>query len=295
MWTRMIDGDRRSLAAIGLVAALAVGAASPAAGQAAAISYPPSRSLSDVAAWLRRDTPISPAQVVDISPSAVAAVTAVTPTDAPRGFLATIDYEAMNPEIESHDGIASWSIPVQVDCDRRAVRLGIMTGFRNRDLRTDPKVLRPADTAFVTPTPAAPLGSAIRALCDRDFRRPLVGGRFKAALKAPDKPPRPPVAPADPLMGAATPKPAPKPAAGQSRVSVQIGASPSLPDARTLLARLRKKSPALLAGLTTDVATVEVDGKAVNRVLISGFGTPAEAAQLCEKLKAEGQACFVRR
>nr|MEA2799644.1 hypothetical protein [Phenylobacterium sp.] len=293
MSARMIDSDRRPLAVLGLVAALAISAAVPAAGQAAAVSYPPSRSLSDVAAWLRRDTPISPAQVVDISPSAVAAVTAVTATTDPRGFLATIDYEAMNPEIESHDGIASWSIPVQVDCDRRAVRLGVMTGFRSRDLQTNPKVLRQADTAFVTPTPAAPLGSVIRALCDRNFRRPLVGGRGKIALQAPDKPARR-LTPADAPMTAA-PKPTPKPAASGSPVSVQIGASPSLSDARNLLARLRKKSPVLLTGLTTDITSVEVDGKTVNRALISGFGTPAEAAQLCEKLKAEGQACFVRR
>ncbi|HEV7386328.1 MAG TPA: SPOR domain-containing protein, partial [Phenylobacterium sp.] len=197
---------------------------------------------------------------------------------------------------ESHDGIASWSIPVQVDCSRRAVRLGTMTGFRSRDLQTDPRVLRQADTAFVTPTPAAPLGSVIRALCDRDFRRPLIGGRGKTALKAPDKPSKPLVASADPPTAAvASPKPTPKPAAGGSPVSVQIGASSSLSDARNLLARLKTKSPALLAGLTTDVATVEVDGKTVNRALISGFGTPAEAAQLCGKLKAEGQACFVRR
>jgi hypothetical protein len=295
MSARMNDSDRRSLAVLGLAAALAMGAVAPAAAQTAAISYPPSRSLSDVAVWLKRDTPLSPAQVVDISPSAVAAVTAVTPTGDPRSFLATIDYEALNPEIESRDGIASWSIPVQVDCTRRAVRLGIMTGFRSRDLQTDPKVLRQADTAFVTPTPAAPLGSVIRALCDRDFRRPLLGGRGKTALKAADKLPKPPVAPADPPILAAAVKPAPKPTAGGSPVSVQIGASPSLPDARNLLARLKKKSPALLAGLTTDVATVEVDGKTVNRALISGFGAPAEAAQLCEKLKAEGQACFVRR
>ncbi|WP_372785647.1 SPOR domain-containing protein [Phenylobacterium sp.] len=295
----MIDSDRRLSAALGLAAALALSATvAPAAAEGSAINYPPSRSLADVAAWLQRDTPISPAQVVDISPSAVAAVVAVTPTGEPRGFLATIDYEAMNPEIESHDGIASWSIPVQVDCDRRAVRLGMMTGFRSRDLQSDPKVLRPADANFVTPTPSAPLGSVIRALCDRDFRRPLMGGRFRTASKAPDKAAKSPVAPADAPAPAAAPKPAKpvvKTAGTGSAVSVQVGASSSLPDAQDLLARLRKKSPALLAGLTTDVATVEVEGKTVNRALISGFATAVEAAQLCEKLKAGGQACFVRR
>lgn len=285
----MTNSDVLRIAALGLSAALALGAA-PAAAQAPALTYPRSRALPDVAAWLQSDTPVSPAQVVDIGPSAVTAVVAVTPTGEPRGFLATIDSEAMNPEIESHDGIASWSIPVEVDCDRRAVRLGIMTGFRSRDLRSEPRVLRPADTAFVNPTPSAPLGAVIRALCDRDFRRPLVGGRLKLPAAAADaaKAARTPIA-------APEPAPARKAAAAGGSLSVQIAASPSLPDAKSLLARFKKESPDLLSGLTTDVATVEVEGKTVHRALISGFATGAEAARFCEKLKARGQACFVRR
>ncbi|MDB5426860.1 MAG: hypothetical protein JWP23_1829 [Phenylobacterium sp.] len=288
----MTNSDLFRVAALGLSAALALAAAAPGAAQTTALSYPRSRALPDVAAWLQSDTPISPAQVVDISPSAVTAVVAVTPTGEPRGFLASINSEAMNPEIESHDGIASWSIPVEVDCNRRAVRLGTMTGFRSRDLRSDAKVLRPADTAFVNPTPNAPLGAVIRALCDRDFRRPLVGGRLKLATKTPDpvKPAKAPTA-----APAPAPEPAPKAVTAGGSVSVQIAASPSLPDAKGLLARFKKQSPDLLSGLTADVTTAQVAGKTVHRALISGFATGADAVQFCEKLKARGQACFVRR
>ena len=50
-----------------------------------------------------------------------------------------------------------------------------------------------------------------------------------------------------------------------------------------------------MGGLTGNVATVAVDGKTVNRALISGFGTNAQAGEFCKKLSAEGQACFIRR
>ena len=169
---------------LGFLAAAALAVAGPAASQAPlpapAVSYPPSRSLGDVFAWLRKETPITPAQVVDVSPSAVTAVISSSPTGQPRGFLATIASEAVNPEIVSHDGIASWSIPAEVDCDKRQVRLGAMTGFRSRDLRSESRVLRPADTAFVVPTPTAPLGAVVRALCDRDFKRPVASPAGKA-------------------------------------------------------------------------------------------------------------------
>lgn len=275
-----------------LAAVLALGAA-PAAAQPAEISYPPSRAAGDIAAWLRRDTPISPSQVVDIGPSAVTAVVSAAATADPRGFRVIVNSEALNPEIESRDGIASWSLPAQVDCDRRAVRLGVMTGFSSRDLRTDAKVLRPADSAFVTPTPSAPLGAVIRALCDRDFHRPLVAGRLKAAAKAPQaaKPAKTVVAPIEPQPAAA---PKARTVAAAS-LSVQVGASSSQADAKRLLARLKKAAGGLVSGLSTDVVAAQVGGKTVYRALISGFAAPADAARLCERLKASGHGCFVRR
>jgi cell division septation protein DedD len=194
---------------------------------------------------------------------------------------------------------------VEVDCERRAVRLGIMTGYRNRDLRTDPKVLRPADSAFVNPTPSAPLGAVVRALCDRDFRRPLAGGARMA--KAPvQKPVGPPLTVITPSASAATalktaapkpatPKPSPKTGSVSPSIQVQVGASTSLADAKGLLARFRRKFSADLAGLSGDVATAAVDGKTVYRVLVTGFRSASAAKALCGRLQAAGQACFVRR
>jgi hypothetical protein len=299
--------------------AVLAAAAAPALGQITPVSYPPSRALGDVTAWLQRETPIAPGQVVDVSPSAVTAVTAAQPTGQPRGFLASVSSEALDPQIISHEAIASWSIPVEVDCDKRSVRLGLMTGFASRDLRSDPKTVRDADADWVVPTVSAPLGAVIRALCDRDFHRPLTGKLKTANGKTPDAMPTSPAAPIRtaqaapppepkasraapalrPALPPATPAPAPasggKPPAGGGSIAVQIGASPSLPDIEGLLAKFKAKFAGEMGGLTGKVATVQVDGKSVNRALISGFGTNAEASAFCKKLAGEGQACFIRR
>lgn len=303
-----------SAAALALSLGAVLTASAPAAAQTAPVSYPPSRALNDITAWLQRETPIAVGQVVDVSPSAVTAITSAKPTGEPRGFLAAISSEALDPQILSHEGIASWSIPVEIDCDKRSVRLGVMTGFTGRDLRNDPKTVREADANWVTPTATAPLGSVIRALCDRDFHRPLMG-KLKTAGKPPElvakadppepKAPRatPALRPALPPSGpktaeASTPKAAPpasKPPSGGGSIAVQIGASPSKPDIEGLLARFKTKFAADMGGLNGNVATVQSDGKTVNRALISGFASNAEAGAFCKKLAAEGQACFIRR
>jgi hypothetical protein len=312
-----------SLGALSLGATLF--AAAPAAAQAIPVSYPPSRALPDVGAWLQRETPIAPGQVVDVSPSAVTAITAAQPTGQPRGFLASISSEALDPQILSHEAIASWSIPVEVDCDKRSVRLGVMTGFATRDLRSDPKTVRNADSNWVAPNATAPLGAVIRALCDRDFHRPLTGkikvaaggktpevakasapaapasalepkaARATPALRPALPEPRPTVAEAAPPKPASAKPPMAKAASGGGAIAVQIGASPSQADIQALLAKAKAKFAADMGGLTGAVATVQIDGKTVNRALISGFGTNAEANAFCKKLAAEGQACFIRR
>ena len=286
-------------AVLGLVAIVAAWTSAPANAQVA-IAYPPSRSLSDVAAWLQRDTPLAPSQVVDVSPQAVTAVTSASPMGERRGFLANISSEAVDPEMLTHDGIASWSIPVEIDCEKRSVRLGIMTGYRSRDLRTDPRIVREADADWVTPTSSAPLGSVIRALCDRDFHRPLVG-RVKTTAPTPEsaKPARPATAakvdaPPPTLRPALRPTFAPAPAGGGA-FAVQVAASPSLPDIQGLLAKVKKKFSGDLGGLSARVATVQVEGKTMNRALVSGFATAAEANAFCKTLSAAGQACFLRR
>jgi hypothetical protein len=307
------EWDRRGA---GLALALAVAAASVAAqAQSAGVSYPRSRALPDVAAWLASDTPLQPSQVVDVGPSAITAVTSSTPTGSPRGFLAHISAEAIDPSIGRQEEIVSWTIPVEVDCEKRLVRLGDMTGYPSRDLKSSPRVVRAADTAWVTPSANAPLGAVMRALCDREFKRPF-GGVTRAAAKPADLPPKsakpaktpaagppppvlteiPPTAP-QPLTTAAAKaaKELPQPAHGASPFAVQVGASPSQDDAKGLLAKVQKKFAEALKGFKTDVQTAQVDGKTVYRAVVTGFAGQGDALNLCDQLKAGGQACFVRR
>ena len=82
---------------------------------------------------------------------------------------------------------------------------------------------------------------------------------------------------------------------GTSPYAVQVGASPSEEDAKALLARVEKKFGADVSGLKTDVVAATVDGKQVYRALISGFAGASDANALCSRLKAGGQACFVRK
>jgi hypothetical protein len=285
--------------------------------------------MADVAAWVVSETPLQLAQVVDVGPSAVTAVTSAAPTGDPRGFLANIASEAIDPAIGKQEDILSWKIPVEIDCDRRAVKLGDMTGFPSRDLKSAPRVVRPADTAWVAPSANAPLGAVLKAMCDRDFKRPFGGGTKVAAAKAkPEPPPGPPpqvvalkpptkpqplsTAAADNAAAPPAEKPALRPALkekpsapapavaaaiahGSSPYAVQVGASPSQDDAKSLLGRVEKKFASDLAGLKTDVTAATVDGKSVYRALISGFAGAGDANRLCEALKAGGQACFVRK
>lgn len=278
-------------ATAGLAIALAAAGATPSFAQStASATYPASRSLADIGSWLRTETPLVASQVVDIGPSAVTAITASSPLGQPRGFTAQISAETLDPMIGAQDLVLSWSIPVDVDCDKSQVRLGAMTGYPARDLHTAPRIVRDPDPNWVTPSPAAPLGAVLRALCDRDFKRPLLGGAVRQTAAA--KPPKAPTKAPEPASAPASVAKAAPAAAG---LAVQVGASPSQPDAKRLMGKVQKTFAGDLGGLSSDVVTAEVDGKTVYRAVITGFHASPEATALCEKLKAGGQACFVRR
>ena len=312
---------------LALAAAGCAGAA--AAADAPQASYPKSRALADVAAWIGADTPLQLSQVVDVGPAAITAVTSAAPTGEPRGFLANIAAEAVDPAIAQQEAILSWTMPVEIDCEKRVVRLGDMTGYPTRDLRSGGRLVRSADSAWVAPAPAAPLGVVVHALCDRDYKRPFANTAKVASGKPPrpEPPPGPPPAvvnlkpptvprplteaaakgatspPASPTseVGPAAGEPAPKPlkpraiAHGTSPYIVQAGASPSADEANAILVRLQKKFATPMAGLKTEAVSAVVDGKTVYRAQISGFAGAADANALCEQLKSSGHACFVRR
>jgi len=241
--------SRRLALLAALAPVLAFAAGGPAAAQTGA-SYPKSRALNDVAAWITSDTPLQLSQVVDVGPSAVTAVTSSQPTGDPRGFIVSIASEAVDPSIGKQEDILSWKIPVEIDCEHRAVRLGDMTGYPSRDLKSAPRVVRQADSAWVQPSLNAPLGAVLKAMCDRDFKRPFASGTKIASAKAPEpkarkEPPEgpppqvvalhPPTKP-QPLTSAvadnATPAPAEKPARGKAaKPPPPVETAPAKPEA----------------------------------------------------------------
>jgi len=195
-----------------LLAAAILAGAGPAAAQGVGATYPKSRALSDVASWVTTDTPLQLSQVVDVGPSAVTAVTSATPTGEPRGFIANIASEAIDPSIGKQEDILSWRIPVEIDCEHRTVRLGDMTGFPSRDLKSVPRVVRQADSQWVQPSASAPLGAVLKAMCDRDFKRPFASGTRVATAKAPEpKAKREPPAGPPPEVVALNPPTKPQP------------------------------------------------------------------------------------
>lgn len=126
-----------------------------------------------------------------------------------------------------------------------------------------------------------------------------------AATPAPTQPAAKPVVPppaAQPAAKpvAAAPKPpapkpaAPVPAASGGSASVQIGAFSSNALADQGWSDAARIAPGLAAGKGKTVERVERDGKTLFRTLVTGFGSRADAAAFCEKLKGAGKNCFVK-
>ena len=259
--------------------------------------------------------------MVDAGPSAVTAVTSAAPTGEPRGFLANIAAEALDPSIGKQEDILSWTIPVEIDCDKRQVRIGDMTGYGSRDLKSAPRVVRAADNTWVTPSSTAPLGAVLRSMCDRDYKRPFGGGARWPPSRPRPRPPtgaaagswstcsRPSRRPRSPTpwpptgrkaaagAGFARPPAAAPIAHGTSPFAVQVGASPSQDDARALLdARAEEVRGGALCGLQgrrrQPPRWTARPSTARRSPALRARGA---ANALCDQLKAGGQACFVRR
>lgn len=125
--------------------------------------------------------------------------------------------------------------------------------------------------------------------------------------------------PESPVAGKAAPKATPAPTKGASRVTatvpstsaatkaaapvqaapgasagsavIQLGSFPSEAGAKTAWARLSKRFD-YLAPLGNSVAKAEVDGKTVYRLRVN-TGSNGQARELCGKLKAAGEGCFL--
>lgn len=268
-------------------------------------AFPSSLEREPLLAWLQRETDIQPDRVVAVTPQALTAVVSTfTGGGAGGAPRVVIRAEALNGETYARTGALSWHVSLTADCAARRVRLGETTGYPQRNLLGERKVLRPAEADWRPTEPGTALDNAWRAVCDSSFHGPFQTAGTKiaqseagaapppAALSTPAPAPAPaPVREAKPTPKPSAPpkamlQPAPAVVAGGA-YSVQVGAFPDAAAARSVLDRLA-------AGRPHSVETAVVNGRTWNRAVISGFGSAADAARFCDGVQAKGGACLVR-
>ena len=75
---------------------------------------------------------------------------------------------------------------------------------------------------------------------------------------------------------------------------VQIGAFSTEALAEQSMNAVAAKIPGRTAGKTLKVEKAEIGGKTLNRALVGGFASKADADSFCTALKAQGGDCSVR-
>ena len=273
-------------------------------------AFPIAMDRQDLVGWLRRETDITPAQVVAVSPSAVTAVLGAIETASPRGVRMALRAEAIDAQVSDREGALSWHMVVEADCEGHRLRQGETTGYAGRNLLGDGRKIRPASDTWSQPPAGSQLENVWRAACEPDFQRPLSTPRKVAAARsvtpAPLRlrplliqdihpPPTAPVAKVErPLPPVRTMAIGNDPETPRSTAAVQLGALATSAAAEAMLASLRTGYVGAMQGLSTRVAPASVGGRTVYRALVTGFTRAVDARQFCAGLKTGGVACFVR-
>jgi cell division septation protein DedD len=106
--------------------------------------------------------------------------------------------------------------------------------------------------------------------------------------------PEPVMAP-EPQTTGTLPPPAQNVAPPPGKFSVQIAAPRSVDEARALIDAMRAKYPDDLAQQWAAILPVTLPKGTFYRVVIGPLASERQAAQLCSRLKAQGNECFIRR
>ena len=278
------------LAVVGAVG-FAVGLSGGAARAQSPPSFPRSMERDALLAWLQRETDITPERVVAVTPQAITAIVSTFPAGGGQGPRVVIRAEALNGETYARTGALSWHVSLNADCQGHRVRLGDTTGYPERNLLGERRVLRAAEADWRMPEPGTALENAWRAACDGKFLGPFQAAGLKVAQVDPAAPPPPaaaaPAPPAKaPVAAKAPPAKAPMVASGGA-LSVQIGSFPDQASAKAALARLGDGQP-------HGTEQAQVAGRTWYRAVVSGFASPEAAARYCEARKAKGGVCLVR-
>ena len=258
-------------------------------------SFPRSLEREALLAWLQRETDITPERVVAVTSQAVTAVVSTFPAGGGQGPRVVIRAEALNGETHARTGALSWHVSLSADCQNRRVRLGDTTGYPERNLLGERRVLREAETEWRAPEPGTALDNAWRAACDPRFAGPFQSASLKVAQADAAAPPPPAAVAEAPSVAAPPPRtgPAPKPApiarraASGGPISVQVGAFADQGSANAALARLA-------AGQPHGTERAVVGGRTWYRAVVGGFASAEEASRFCAARLAQGGACLVR-
>jgi cell division septation protein DedD len=81
----------------------------------------------------------------------------------------------------------------------------------------------------------------------------------------------------------------------QGKFGVQIAAPRSVEEARALIDTMRAKYPGELGQQWATILPVSLPKGMFYRVLIGPLASEQQASQLCGRLKAQGEECFIRR
>lgn len=250
-------------------------------------AFPTTLDREALLLWLQRETDIVPDRVVAVTPQALTSVVSTFPGGGGQPPRLVIRAEALSAEAHAQTGALSWHLSVSADCEARRVRLGETTGYQQRNLLGERRVLRPAETDWRTLQPGTALELAWRAACEPQYRGPFHGQGLKVARS---ETAATPATPAPPPPAAPPPAAAPVAAAGAGGPVVQVGAAPTEAEAQRLLATL----PAGFKDRDGRVESATVGGRVWRRAIVGGFADRAEAAGFCAALKKAGRDCFVR-
>lgn len=270
-------------------------------------TFPATLEREPLLLWLERETDILPRQVVAVTPQALTSVVSSFPAGGGAGPRVVIRAEALSPETQARTGALSWHVSLNADCAKRRVKLGETTGYPERNLIGERRILRAAETEWRQPEAGTALDHAWRAACEPAFAGPFSSANVKLAAteafpSSPGMPPPLPMSASEPATpgppvklvkvrtAPPTAAPAPRPAVSTGRLAAQVGAVTSDADALSLLSGLGAHA----AGLTTWVERAEVGGRVWRRALVGGFVDAGQAARFCADMRARGRACFVR-
>lgn len=276
--------------ALGGVAAVSLALPAAARIEPPPVTYPAVLDRTTIVSWLGKETDVRPETVAAVTPEAVVSILQSRQSGAAMSVV--VRGEVLTPEVFIRDKVLSWHGTVQVDCARKRVRQGIITGYAARNLLFDGKPVRPADTDWRTPAAGEPLDQVRRAVCEPGFQPPLTASDTNAIALA-----RPPAPRAPPKVQQASVPPEAPPASRAptiAKISAQVAAAGSEPEAARTLEKVKAQFPERMAGLESRIVRAVVRGKTYHRAIIVGFADRAAAAAFCVALQAGDQACFVR-